>query len=399
MYMKNLKLITIFILLLSLTAGASAQSTKEYEQRKARLEREIAIIDKQLAENNSKSSSLMADLFLIRKNVANRKALVAESDRQIKSLNDQIYLKQREINRKQARIDTLSAHYSKLLLSAYKNRDARVWYMYMFASENLGQAFRRFGYFRNLSGQLNKEAKVIREEKARLEEEKEKLGKMKAEAQAVRKERAAELERLAKEERKADNVVKQLKKEKKKYQSQLTAKRKEVNALNREIERLIAEAVGGDKSKASKTSRTRVPIDTKLDAEFSKNKGKLPWPADGPVVGRFGKHYHPVYKNLELPPNNGVDIALSKGTKIQAVFDGVVKQVIVMPGYNQCVLLQHGNHFTFYCKLGSVSVKAGDKVKTGQALGTVDTINGQTQLHFQVWQGTKPQNPETWLLK
>ncbi len=397
--MKNLKLITIFILLLSLTAGASAQSTKEYEQRKARLEREIAIIDKQLAENNSKSSSLMADLFLIRKNVANRKALVAESDRQIKSLNDQIYLKQREINRKQARIDTLSAHYSKLLLSAYKNRDARVWYMYMFASENLGQAFRRFGYFRNLSGQLNKEAKVIREEKARLEEEKEKLGKMKAEAQAVRKERAAELERLAKEERKADNVVKQLKKEKKKYQSQLTAKRKEVNALNREIERLIAEAVGGDKSKTSKTSRTRVPIDTKLDAEFSKNKGKLPWPADGPVVGRFGKHYHPVYKNLELPPNNGVDIALSKGTKIQAVFDGVVKQVIVMPGYNQCVLLQHGNHFTFYCKLGSVSVKAGDKVKTGQALGTVDTINGQTQLHFQVWQGTKPQNPETWLLK
>lgn len=397
--MKNLKLITIFILLLSLTAGASAQSTKEYEQRKARLEREIAIIDKQLAENNSKSSSLMADLFLIRKNVANRKALVAESDRQIKSLNDQIYLKQREINRKQARIDTLSAHYSKLLLSAYKNRDARVWYMYMFASENLGQAFRRFGYFRNLSGQLNKEAKIIREEKARLEEEKEKLGKMKAEAQAVRKERAAELERLAKEERKADNVVKQLKKEKKKYQSQLTAKRKEVNALNREIERLIAEAVGGDKSKASKTSRTRVPIDTKLDAEFSKNKGKLPWPADGPVVGRFGKHYHPVYKNLELPPNNGVDIALSKGTKIQAVFDGVVKQVIVMPGYNQCVLLQHGNHFTFYCKLGSVSVKAGDKVKTGQALGTVDTINGQTQLHFQVWQGTKPQNPETWLLK
>ena len=397
--MKNLKLITIFVLLLSLTAGASAQSAKEYEQRKAKLEREIAIIDKQLAENNSKSSSLMADLFLIRKNVANRKALVAESDRQIKKLNDQIYLKQREINRKQARIDTLSAHYSKLLVSAYKNRDARVWYMYMFASENLGQAFRRFGYFRNLSGQLNKEAKVIREEKAKLEEEKEKLGKMKAEAQAVRKERAAELDRLAKEERKADNVVKQLKKEKKKYQSQLTAKRKEVNALNREIERLITEAVGGGRSKTAKTSRTRVPVDTKLDAESSKNKGKLPWPADGPVVGRFGKHYHPVYKNLELPPNNGIDIALSKGTKVQAVFEGVVKQVIVMPGYNQCVLLQHGNHFTFYCKLGSVSVKAGDKVKTGQALGTVDTINGQTQLHFQVWQGTKPQNPETWLLR
>lgn len=397
LYMKNLKLIIMFFLLLSVTAGASAQSTKEYEQRKAKLEKEISIIDRQLAENNSKSTSLMADLFLIRKNIANRKELVAESDRQIKKLNDQIYLTQRDINKMKARIDTLSSHYSKLVLSAYKNRDTRVWYMYMFASENLGQAFRRFGYFRNLSSQLNQDAERIREEKAKLEDEKAKLDKMKQDAQAVRKERAAEVERLAKEERKADGVVKQLQKDRKKYQNQLAAKKKEVNALNREIERLIAEAVGGGKSATAKTSRTRVPVDVKLDAEFSKNKGKLPWPADGAVVGRFGKHYHPVYKNLELPPNNGIDVAVSKGAKICAVFEGVVKQVIVMPGYNQCVLLQHGNHFTFYCKLGNVTVKAGDKVKTGQALGTIDTINGQTQLHFQVWQGTKPQNPETWL--
>ena len=396
--MKNLKLITILVLLLSMTVGVSAQNTKEYEQRRAKLEREIAIIDKQLAENSSKSSSLTADLFLIRKNVANRKELVAESDRRIKKLNDQIYLMQKQINRMQARIDTLSAHYSKLLLSAYKNRDARVWYMYMFASENLGQAFRRFGYFRNLSSQLNQDAQRIREEKARLEEEKAKLTVMKAEAQKIRKERAAELDRLAKEERKADSVVKQLKKDRKKYQNQLAAKRKEVNALNREIERLISEAVGGGKSTTGKISKTKVPVDMKLDAEFSKNKGKLPWPVDGPIVGRFGKHYHPVYKNLELPPNNGVDIAVSKGTKVQSVFDGVVKQVIAMPGYNQCVLVQHGNYFTFYCKLGSVSVKAGDKIKTGQVLGVIDTINGQTQLHFQVWQGTKPQNPESWLL-
>lgn len=397
--MKNLKhLITVIFLLMLASAAASAQDTKAYEQKKARLEREIAIIDKQLAENSSLSSSLMADLFLIRKNVANRKALVAESDKRIKELNNQIYLTQRQINKMQARIDTLSAHYSKLLVSAYKNRDAKVWYMYMFASENLGQAFRRFGYFRNLSSQLNSDAEKIRQEKAVLEEEKAKLDKMKVEAEAVRKERAAELSRLSKEEKKADGVVRQLKKDRKKYQNQLAAKRKEVNALNREIERLIAEAMGGGgKTSSANKTKKRATVDMKLDAEFAKNKGKLPWPADGPVVGRFGKHYHPVYKNLELPPNNGVDIALSKGTEIVAILDGVVTQVITMPGYNQCVLLQHGNYFTFYCKLGQVSVKIGDKVKTGQTLGVVDTINGQTQLHFQVWQGGKPQNPEAWL--
>ena len=135
----------------------------------------------------------------------------------------------------------------------------------------------------------------------------------------------------------------------------------------------------------------------KLDAEFAKNKGKLPWPADGPVVSRFGKQYHPVYKNLELPPNNGIDLALTKETNVKAVFEGVVKQVIVMPGYNHCVLLQHGNYFTLYCTMKSLSVREGDKVKTGEKLGTIDTINGQTQLHFEVWKGDKPQNPENWL--
>ena len=396
--MKNLKLIITSILMLTLlSAVASAQDTKAFEQKKARLEREIAIIDKQLAENNSKSTSLMADLFLIRKNVANRRSLVEESDRRIKNLNNQIYLTQKQINKMQARVDTLSAHYSRLLVSAYKNRDAKVWYMYMFASENLGQAFRRFGYFRNLSSQLNRDAEKIRQEQAKLEEEKARLGKMKEEAQVIRKERAAELERLKKEERKADGIVKQLKKDRKKYQSQIAAKKKEVNALNREIERLITEAMGGGKTSTPNKTKRRATVDMKLDAEFAKNKGKLPWPADGPVVGRFGKHYHPVYKNLELPQNNGIDIALGKGTDIVAVFDGTVTQVITMPGYNQCVLLQHGNYFTFYCKLGKVSVKVGDKVRVGQTLGIVDTINGQTQLHFQVWQGGKPQNPANWL--
>ena len=74
-----------------------------------------------------------------------------------------------------------------------------------------------------------------------------------------------------------------------------------------------------------------------------------------------------------------------------------MKQIVVMPGYNKCVLVQHGSYFTLYCKLGDISVKAGDKVKTGQQLGTVETLQGETQLHFQLWSGREPQNPEAWL--
>ena len=386
--------ILVILMSLSLALGVQGQNVKAQEEKRARLEREIEILDRQLSENASKSSSMLSNLTLIRKKVSNRKALVAESDRQIRQYSDKIYLKQRSINRMQARIDTLSQHYSRLVMSAYKNRDARLWYMYMLASDNLGQAFRRMSYFKNLSSQMNQEARRIKEAKRELEKEKEELQVLKKEAESVKAVRTAELKKLQGEEKQSDKIVRQLQSNRKKYQSQLNAKKKQVDALNREIERLVASAMKGGTSKGASG---KTDFDRKLAAEFSKNKGNLPWPADGPVVDRFGQKYHPVYKNLKLPPNNGVDIALAKGTKVRAVFDGVVKQIVVMPGYNKCILVQHGNYFTFYCKLGTASVKAGDKVKAGDLLGTVDMINDQVLLHFQVWQGNKPQNPEHWL--
>ena len=208
----------------------------------------------------------------------------------------------------------------------------------------------------------------------------------------------AEVGKLQAEQNDSQKLVNQLKRDKKKYQQDLSRKQKEVEALNREIQRIINEALdqksGGKKSAESKTSK---PIDYTLAKQFESNKGKLPWPAEGAVVDHFGQRYDPVYTNLKLPFNNGISIALQQGSAIKAVFDGEVKQVVVMPGYNKCVLVQHGDYFSFYCKMGAVGVKKGDKVKTGQTLGTVDTIGGETQLHFQIWAGKTPQNPETWL--
>ncbi len=393
---RHFKYICAFAVLLVISVGtAFAQNTKAQEDKIAKLEREIQIINKQLEDNASKSSSMLEDLTLIRKNISNRKALVQESDRKIRRYSDSIYLAQREINRLQVRIDTLTSHYARLVRSAYKNRDARVWYMYMLASDNLGQAFRRFGYFKNLSNQMKAEAQDIRAMQEDLNAKKTRLSEMKKEAESVKKARVAELEKLRKDEVKADNVVKNLKKDRKKYEKQLAANRKEIKALNAEIARIIANAMKSDgKQKADKS---KAPVDMKLDKEFANNKGRLPWPSEGPILSRFGKQFHPVLKNIELPPNNGIDIALSKNTEIKSVFDGVVNQVITMPGYNKCVLVQHGNYFTLYCKMKTVSVKVGDKVKTGTALGIIDTINGQTQLHFEVWKGKNPQNPESWL--
>ena len=387
-------------LILAVSAGVQvsyAQDTKAQETKKARLQKEIAILDSQIKAITTKSASAVSKLSLIRKKVDARKELVAESDREIAGLNSSIHEKEAEIKLMQARLDTLSDYYDRLVKGAYKNRSAKVWYMYILASDDFGQAFRRYGYLRDLSKQMNTQAEKIMATRDTLEKERAVLADLKKDAEALRSQRLAEVGKLQAEQNDSQKLVNQLKKDKKKYQQDLSRKQKEVEALNREIQRIINEALAQKSGGKKSSTKTAAPIDYTLAKQFESNKGKLPWPADGAVVDHFGQRYDPVYTNLKLPFNNGISIALQQGSAVKAVFDGEVKQVVVMPGYNKCVLVQHGNYFSFYCKMGAVGVKKGDKVKTGQTLGTVDTIGGETQLHFQIWSGKTPQNPETWL--
>ena len=407
--MRRLRILAAAAVLLCFAPALRAQDTRAQESRRAALQKEIAQLEQQIKENASKSSNALNELTLVRRQISSRRSLVEESEAEIRRITDTILLRQAEADRLRERIGTMEQYYHRLVRNAYKNRDARLWYTYLLSSKDLGQASRRYAYLRDLSGQMNSQARKLKELRADLETELQHLDTLKREAEAVKAAHEQELQGLRQEELRSDRLVASLKKDKNLYQRQLDTKRRQVEALNREIQRLIAQAIeearkqeaaaknkNAGKQTTTKTKET-APVDYKLAGEFAANKGKLPWPADGPVVERFGKHNHPVYTTLVMPANNGVNIGLSKGATVSAVYDGEVKRIIVMPGYGRCILVQHGTYFTFYCKLGQVSVKAGDKVKTGQALGQVDTIDGQTQLHFEVWKEKTPENPESWL--
>lgn len=398
----------IALLLFLCGLSVSAQDTRKQESRKARLEKEIAEINRQLRENARSSNRALTDLSLVRRKISARQELISESDREIRALDDSIGVRQREIDRLQARHDTLSLYYNRLVRSAYKNRDSRIWYMYILASENIGQAARRFSYLKGFSREMSRQARLVAEAAASLEVEKERLAGMKDEAEALRRQRVSDVETLRSEENESAGLVAQLQKDRKKYQKDLEKKNREVEALNREIAEIIrkatakrkkeeAAAAKGGKSAPKGGKSTSTSVDARLSADFAANRGRLPWPVSGTVVESYGQHYHPVYKNVKLPFSNGVTLAVAKGAQVCAVFDGTVAQTVVIPGYNQCLLIQHGDYFTFYCKLKSVAVKAGDKVRTGQVVGTVDTISGEDQLHFQLWKERTPQDPEKWL--
>ena len=402
--MRPMCIMAAIAALLLAASALQAQDTAAQESRRAALQKEIAQLEQQIKDNSTRSSNALNELTLVRRQVAARRSLVQESEREVGRLRDTIAARQAEADRLQRRLETMETYYRRLVRSAYKNRDTHLWYSYLLSSKDLGQASRRYTYLRDLSGQMSSQARRLKELRTTLGEDLVRLSALRKEAEDIRAAREKELQDLRTEEQRSDRLVASLQQDKAKYQKQLETKRKQVEALNREIERIIAQAVEDARKKeeaaaAANANRNTKPVDVQLAGEFAANKGKLPWPADGPVVEGFGQHNHPVYTTLVMPANNGVNIGLSAGAEILSVYDGEVKRVIVMPGYGRCVLVGHGTYFTFYCKLRDVSVKSGDKVKTGQLLGHVDTIDGQTQLHFEVWKEKEPEDPETWLRK
>lgn len=384
-----------FALLFSLflVLSLSAQDTSLQEKKKKNLEREINILESQIRQNESKSKDVLEKFKLTGRLISSRKDLISQTSRDIVALDGELRQRQAMAGQMRQRVDTLDKYYSRLLLSAYKSRNMRSWYVYILSSESLGQAYRRYNYFKSLSDELTAQALELKEARSELQVQMDSISTLKRRQQSLRARQEADLVRLKKEERNYDGQIKALNRNKKKYTAELSRKRREVEKLDKEIERIIKSAMAPSSGKPSSDR----PVDYVLDGEFSKNKGKLPWPVEGAVVEKYGQHYHPVFKNVKLPFNKGVNIAAQEGSSVRSVFDGVVSQVVMIPGYNLCVMVRHGNYFTFYCKLRNTQVKSGDKVTTGQVLGTVDTMSGSTLLHFELWKGQQHQNPEIWL--
>jgi len=384
----------ILLLFVTTLCEASAQSILDQTKRREEIEREIAFLDRQLAANKSKQLASTKELNFIQRKITNRKKLLIQIESEIKNIDALSTGKAKEIEQLNSNLATLKKRYSHLIYNAYKHRDQTIWILYVLASESFEQGYRRLSYLKSYSQALKTSAREIKERSSRLRNEVSSLANMRMESLNMQRKREQEYKSLAQEEKRATDIISQLSKKEREFRGQLTEKRREMERLNREIERILAEAAKEKKSSDYKEAES----DRALSDKFENNKGRLPWPVkEGVIIEQFGQHNHPVFKNIKLPFNNGVNISTTVNAPAIAVFDGVVKQILVMPGYNQCVLVQHGNYYTFYTKIEKVIVKSGDFVKTGQPLGTLAETEGNSVLHFQLWSGTTKQNPEHWI--
>ena len=408
MKMKYVTII-LFLLLSAFPLLSQDNSVNELRQkRKAALEA-INEAQSQLAEAQKKSKSSLSDLQLITAQIRARREAISLLDKEVTQIERQQKNIGNEIAQLEKELDKKRENYAKAMRSIYSKRSGYDKIIFILSASSLNQTYRRMRYLREYSSWRKLQAVEIVSRQQELERKRQELQKSKEEKEALIAERRGETAKLQAQEEDQKTIVAQLKKEEKAIRAELQQRKKQADALNRQIEKLIAEDTKESVKKANVKADTKggyamTKVEKELSDDFAKNKGRLPFPLSGSylIVGHFGPQQHPQLKYVKID-NKGIDIQTKPGTDARAVFTGTVTKVVVIPGYStHSVIVRHGNYLTVYSNLSSVYVKTGDAVSTRQALGKIasDASDGnRTVLNFQIWKETTKQDPELWLDK
>ena len=389
------RLFILILVSLSPVAGFS-QNVSEQTRKLGEIEKEIEFLDKQLAANRTNQQRSLEDITLVQQKIANRKEIVAQLSGEILTIDLNIQSIEQKIDSLTQNLERLKSEYAYLVYHAYKNRDRTTWVLQILASKSIGQGYRRWSYLKSYSETLRSSAVFIKEQGEKLSVEKELLGQTRSRSVAMQEQQRAESTKLETEEKDLQQLVAQFSRSAAEFRRQLDEKRREAEQLNREIERILAEAA----RERGAPNYVESAVDRVLTGDFESNKGRLPWPVrDGVIIERFGQHNNPLFPNTQQPFNRGVNISTDSHAEAFCIFDGIVKQVFILPGYSQCIMVQHGSYYTLYTKLERITVKNGDNVKRGQVLGTLAEIDGTSVIHFELWKGADAQNPEQWISK
>ena len=385
---------------------ATAQSKKDLERKKKKLQKEIQLTNKLLKETRKDKNLSVDELLKLKSKINSRSNLIAAMNSEIRLINTEIKDSKQDISDLENDLAHLKSEYSKIIYYAFKHRSSFDKMMFVFASANINQAYKRLKYIQQYAEYRKGQAKDIVITQANLKEKIEALNETNAEKTVLISMEVQEKQNLAVEKAEQENIVQQLQGKEQELKDKLkkkeAAKRKMQKAIQRIIESEIRKAREAAK-KAGNTSKgfPMTPEALKLSNSFAANKGKLPWPvAQGVITAQFGKHPHPVLAGIVIN-NNGIDISTIKGANSRAIFAGEVSSVAIIPGEGKVVMVRHGEYLTVYSYMSEVFVSKGDKISLKQDLGVLinETGKSKTQVHLEIWKGMTKLNPKYWIFR
>jgi septal ring factor EnvC (AmiA/AmiB activator) len=427
--MKVLKAVFLIIAVF-IAVDVHAQSSAELKRRRDKLSEELEQLNKDYQETANNKKTTLKQLSILKAQINLREEKINVINSEVRNLDNQISESNNTVHSLQSQLDQLKKEYAAMVLFAYRNQSAYNKLMFLFASKDFNQAYKRLKYLQQFGTYRERQAGYIQGTQKELHVKINELDKTKQEKSTLLQDQEKEKATLGKEKNNQVKVVSDLSQ----HQGQLKQQQRDVLAkiakTNREIASTIRREIEEAKRKADAEAKeaariaaakakaenrpapavatakpavrsessnlNATPEAAKLSNDFLGNRGRLPWPvANGAVTQGFGMYTSPEGIKINNP---GIDIRTNPGSAVRAVFDGTVVGVVDVSG-TYLVMIRHGEYFTAYANLRSVSVAKGQKVTTKQILGVVatDPSTGETEAHFEVYKVSDAVNPKIWL--
>lgn len=428
-------IIIVFAMMTSLPASAQTKKINDLKSQRSKIEQGIKQSQQKLNQTKHETVKKEQTADFLEDQLQSRLQYINELETEIEKLERRVARLEDELARLDSQVTDKKNKYIQSLRYARNSSDVQNPLLFILSAESFPQIYRRMRYARefaalqkNLGLQLMAKQNQARDKRNELLGVKQQLGSTVQEVIRQRKHLAAEHSVVQ------ANVV-QLKKKQKEIEQQVAEQQKQLTALNKKIDELIAieiekqrkraeeearrrqqaeqQAKANNKgSKSSKkksgkgssssTNKTPAPSkwltaeDRQLNGSLEQNKGRLPVPITGPyrIERRFGLNR---ITSTVVLDNKGTNYMGQAGARARAIFDGEVTAVFQL-GSMKNILVRHGSYISVYCNLSSTIVERGQKVKARDILGTVASDeNGNFVLHFQLRKETNKLNPEQWI--
>ena len=286
-----------------------------------------------------------------------------------------------------------------MIFNSYKSRLKESRLMFLLSSQNFLQAFKRSQYFYQFSKSRREIASSIQSNVKNVKASNDTLKIKISQKEYLIESNENEKKKLSNEKKDQNNLINSLSKRESSYKKQINDKQKQALLLDKEIDRLIKEAIRESNKNSSSTIFSLTPEGKALAESFFNNKGNLPWPVErGIVIQKFGLQTHPVVRTTKIK-SNGIVIATNENANVRTVFKGKVLSILKFKGSNLTVLIQHGNYISVYKNLSKVYVNKGQDVESLEIIGQVFSNNSdsKTTLQFSIFNNTTALDPYLWI--
>ena len=436
----------IFCLLLSLNAAAQNQTQSLYTRAQLEAKRKeitdaIHETEEQLAAIKKDKNATMAQLRALQNKLAQRQNLISTINDEMDDIDKTIRSSSKEVGSLKQKLEQLKVRYAQSIRYVYETRSSYDMLAFLFSSADFNDAMRRMKYLKWFREFRKEQVEQIRLTQAQLQHKIGALNTEKAQKEELVNTQVQQKQELLKETNQTNQVIQELKGKEGKLMSDIEKNRATTARINKAINQMIEKEMAEAEKRAAvaaaakpkpdeKTAKTAsdadvnlprvpyrpkapaaeagtlllTPTDEALASNFEGNRGKLYWPVEkGYISDHFGTHPHPLAPKVIID-QKGVEIQTSANAPVRTVFDGTITNVFSVGGSQQIVMVEHGNFFTVYSGLSSISVKKGQQVTTRQTIGEAGVNEeGIPTISFQIWKSNGKKgsavnlNPEQWL--